>query len=235
MATDNAIVTMTLQALEDLSAAGAKYHAVAIDDGKLANNGEEASGILINDPASGQDATLVREGESKFSAGAAVTAGDKLTVTTSGWFITATSYSAVVGTAKASVTSGSIGTGIFNFANQVNPGLALLDYDFTAADTFLLGAPVSSGSAVVGAAGRVLGFTTTTVASGAAGKMRVAGIGKVIVGGGTVNTGVFLKSAASGYMVAAASGDSYYAKLLSTTASGQAGDAVIQSGFYSLT
>lgn len=113
MSTQNVRLSTTLQAAEDLSSL--QYHAIALDDGKLANNGEEASGILLNKPKSGEHISLGYVGELKFRAGAAISKGDKLVVTTSGWFTTADSDDPVLGEAKAAVTSGSVGTGLFNF------------------------------------------------------------------------------------------------------------------------
>lgn len=113
MAYSNVRQATTVTAGEDLS--NAQYHAVALDDGKLAVNGEEASGILINKPKAGEPATIAWQGESQYRAGAAVTKGAKLTVATSGWFTTGDSGSYIVGEAKTTITSGSIGTGLFSF------------------------------------------------------------------------------------------------------------------------
>ena len=53
----------------------------------------------------------------KFTAGAAVSPGRRLTVTTSGYFVEADSGSYVVGRClDSAVGSGSVGTGAFNFA-----------------------------------------------------------------------------------------------------------------------
>ena len=117
MATQNVGFKTTIQALEDLSTH--QYHAIALDDGKVANNGVEAGGILLNKPKNNEHATLAWFGELKFRAGAAVTAGTRMQVTTSGYFITAASGYYNVGRAKAAVTSGSIGTGFFDFSNPV--------------------------------------------------------------------------------------------------------------------
>ncbi|HOO46473.1 MAG TPA: hypothetical protein PLM29_09605 [Deltaproteobacteria bacterium] len=113
MATENQSISTTIQALEDLRSY--RYHAIALDDGKLANNAEEASGILLGKPNDDQFASIGYIGEMKYKAGAAITKGAKLTVTTSGWFTTAASNDTVVGEAKAAVTSGSLGTGLFSF------------------------------------------------------------------------------------------------------------------------
>jgi len=98
----------------DLSAS--QYKAVTMA-GVIAANGNTAAGILQNKPAAtGRDATVGYLGRSRYYAGAAVAAGAQLMVTTSGWLITATSGYAVVGKARAAVSSGGIGEGVFNFA-----------------------------------------------------------------------------------------------------------------------
>ena len=104
---------ITVTALEDLSAN--QHYAFANDDGKLANNGEEALGIIDNKPQSGEPASVAYAGVSKFKAGGAITRGGKLTVTTSGFIVAGDSGSYIVGEALETVSSGSIGTGVFNF------------------------------------------------------------------------------------------------------------------------
>jgi hypothetical protein len=100
----------------DLS--GSQYFAVSLDDGALSVNGAEAGGILINKPKSGEAATIGVMGFMKFRAGGGTIAKDAwLTVTTSGYCVTAGSGYHLVGKCRESVTSGSIGTGYFNFIN----------------------------------------------------------------------------------------------------------------------
>jgi len=94
-----------------------QYRALALDDSELAVNGQEALGILQQDPEAGDHATLVVYGTSKYRAGGAVAAGKPLTCTTSGWLKEAGSGDHVVGRNwQNAVTSGSIGMGFFNFA-----------------------------------------------------------------------------------------------------------------------
>lgn len=94
-----------------------QYKAIAIG-GTIAASGTAAIGILCNKPKSGEDAAVTWWGREKFYAGAAVAAGAQVTVTTSGWFITAGSGDAVVGrNGSSAVASGAIGEGMFNFAN----------------------------------------------------------------------------------------------------------------------
>lgn len=104
-----------LIAAADYSSSG-QYHAMAVT-GLMAASGVTGVGILQNKPKSGEDASVTYAGRSRFYAGAAVAAGAQLTITASGWLITATSGTNVVGKALAAVTSGSVGDGIFNFAN----------------------------------------------------------------------------------------------------------------------
>lgn len=98
---------------EDLSAG--QYHAVGVG-GTIVATPAASIGILQNKPKSGEDGEATFSGRSRYRAGAAVAANAQLTVTTSGWLITATSGTAVVGKALAAVSSGGIGEGIFNFA-----------------------------------------------------------------------------------------------------------------------
>ena len=115
MATQNVLFNTSIEAKEDLNGSAFQYHAVALDDGKLANNGLEASGILLNKPKTGEGLTLGYFGEQKFAAGGTISAGARISVTTSGWFTAALSGDYSVGRNKTAVTSGSLGTGMFNF------------------------------------------------------------------------------------------------------------------------
>lgn len=108
--------TYTIEAGESLTAA--QFHAIALDDGKLAANGKEACGILLNKPASGEHASLCIQGTSRYAAGGAVTKGSRLTVGTSGWLTSAESGHYTVGRALTTVTSGSLGLGVFNFTGD---------------------------------------------------------------------------------------------------------------------
>lgn len=97
----------------DLSAC--QYKAVAVGGTIAANNGATL-GILQNKPdAVGKDATVCVFGRSRYSAGGAVTKGNRVTVTTSGWFVAVASNQLGCGTALDTVSSGGIGDGVFNF------------------------------------------------------------------------------------------------------------------------
>ena len=108
----------TIQAGEDLDSH--QYQAIAFDDGKVANNGGEAGGIILNNPKSGEHVTVGHEGEMKFRAGGAIAAGKAITVATSGYLTAAGSGDYIIGKNKNSaITSGSLGNGIFNFASPI--------------------------------------------------------------------------------------------------------------------
>lgn len=214
----------TITATEDLDTL--QYHAIALDDGKLANNGAEASGILQHKPKNGDHASIAYIGESRFRAGLAVILGDKLTVTTSGWLIPATSGSTVVGKAVDTVTSGSIGNGIFGFAagdtTPADHGIA-----FTAGEDFeASGIAVGSGFLVLEGPTPMIGVTLAAVASAAEGRLAGAGMAQVRIGGGDVVAGSPLVATGSGYFVAEiTSGDFANALLLEDTTSGTLGSA----------
>ncbi len=86
---------LTKPALEALDTH--QYQAVALDDGLVANDGKEAGGILLNKPKINEHASLAYLGIVKFRAGLAITVQKAITVTTSGYFITAGSGTHIVG------------------------------------------------------------------------------------------------------------------------------------------
>ena len=90
--------------------------------GTLAANAGASMGILQNKPDGTTDmsASLVYLGRVKFAAGGTVSAGNDLTVATSGWVIVAAAPASgnstrLVGKSEFNVASGGIGEGIFNF------------------------------------------------------------------------------------------------------------------------
>jgi len=108
-------LSIPIVAGEDLSLAATEYHAIGIA-GTIAANAGAAMGVLVNRPKLGEDATVGVSGRFRFRAGAAVSAGGRIRVTTSGWFITATSGTNACGYALSAVSSGAIGEGVFSFA-----------------------------------------------------------------------------------------------------------------------
>ena len=119
MAYDGQYIPFGFTAGEALNTPGHEGVAIALDDGKVANNGQEAAGILKGKPASGQRGSMGLSGVMKFRAGGAVSAWNTLTVATSGYFTVSASGDYLVGhCGDTAVTSGSLGTGIFTFAGN---------------------------------------------------------------------------------------------------------------------
>lgn len=111
----------TLVAGADLSGADKPYKAVAVG-GTIAATGATAFGLLLNKPRANEHATVAYEGELKAWAGAAISAGALLTVTTSGFIITTPASgtaSSCVGRALEAANSGDLFRGLFNFMNAV--------------------------------------------------------------------------------------------------------------------
>ena len=100
----------------DFRAGNEQHKALAIG-GTIAATTLAARGLLQNKPNTGEDGSLLVHGFSKFVAGAAVAAGARVMVTTSGYIITATSGSPSVGfeAENAAVNSGAVGKGYFDF------------------------------------------------------------------------------------------------------------------------
>ena len=113
----------TIRAGEDLDnfapGSGALYKAIALDDGKLANNGREAGGLLMYGNKAAELITIGYAGVMKFVAGENITPGAHLTVREGGYFYIAQPGEWIVGRCLDSfVAKGEIGTGAFNFASS---------------------------------------------------------------------------------------------------------------------
>lgn len=108
------MATATVVAGADLDTMQYKVVGLA---GTIAASSSAAGGILLNKPKSGEHATVGYHGRLKGYAGAAISLGAALMVTTSGFLITCTSGNGVVGKALEAANSGDIFAGIFNFAS----------------------------------------------------------------------------------------------------------------------
>jgi len=98
--------TITLAAGANLS--GAQYKAVAIG-GTIAATSAAAIGLIQNKPAaSGRGTTVAWHGHMKAYAAAAITAGNPVMVTTSGFITNATSLGNQVGKAITTAASGDL-------------------------------------------------------------------------------------------------------------------------------
>ena len=109
MAISNWNVKYPFVAGENLNTTGHEGIAIALDDGKVANDGLEATGILSDKPKSGEHGSMVILGVGKGRAGAAITAGQRVRVTTSGYFLVGNSGYYDCGRAMEAITSGSLG------------------------------------------------------------------------------------------------------------------------------
>jgi len=94
---------------------GAQYKAVAV--GGTIAPAATAIGLIQNKPKNGEDLTVGYLGHMKGVAGAAIAAGARVLVTTSGYLITATGANIPVGRALAAAASGATVEGIFDFTN----------------------------------------------------------------------------------------------------------------------
>jgi hypothetical protein len=97
-----------ITATEDLSAAGARYKAVTLA-GAIAPSTVRVAGVLVTSCKSGERGSVIYEGVAKVVAGAAVsTLGYPLTITTSGFFIAASSGGSTIGRNLAVAASGDL-------------------------------------------------------------------------------------------------------------------------------
>lgn len=106
----------TLAAGQSLEADSVLHKAVAIG-GTIAATNVTAVGLIKSKAANGNAVSVAYNGEMKGWAGAAITAGSRLAVTTSGYLITTTDSRASVGRALETAASGDLFRGLFDFVN----------------------------------------------------------------------------------------------------------------------
>lgn len=105
-------------ALADLTADSAMHHAIGLISGTITPTALAAIGVLKSKGLSGNNVSVCYQGITKLAAGAAVsTAGYPLTVTTSGWFIAATSGQFSVGRSLSTAASGDLLAAMVDFTN----------------------------------------------------------------------------------------------------------------------
>ena len=92
---------------------GAQFKAIAV--GGTIAVAATALGLLQNKPRNGEDASVAYAGHMKGVAGASITAGARLMVTTSGYIITAAGAVIPCGRALATASSGASIEGLFDF------------------------------------------------------------------------------------------------------------------------
>ena len=123
MSVEGRYFTWTIAAGEDLDdlepGTGSLFKAVALDDGRIAQNGREAGGVLLYGGRKNEHITLGYAGVLKFTAGEDIGKGQHLTVRKDGYFHPAGHGEWVVGRClDTAVVKGAVGTGAFNFANS---------------------------------------------------------------------------------------------------------------------
>jgi len=115
MSISNKTIDYPIVAGEDLSSF--QYHVIELD-GTLANSANAAIGSITNKPQNGEGVQAAAIGMMKVKAGAAVAAKALVTVTTSGWCITATSGTTIIGkNTNTAVASGETFPMYGNFFN----------------------------------------------------------------------------------------------------------------------
>lgn len=106
----------TLVAGADLTGDASMHKAIAVG-GTIAATNATAVGLLKSKGATNAHITVAYEGEIKAVAGAAITGGALLMITTSGFVITATDSRSNIGRALETCASGDLFRGLFNFTN----------------------------------------------------------------------------------------------------------------------
>ena len=213
---------------------GDLFKAISIDDGIHSANGAEAGGILQYGGQSGEHVTIGYMGVMKFTAGGAITAGDRMVVTNSGYILTQQSGSHVVGRCgRTDVASGEVGVGIFNFLtpdfleteSSFNIDFGNFEEMTTQNDLSGIargfGVDINGGD-IAAAGAPCKGVLLTGVASGDAAMVQVAG--KVEMrAGNVILQGQEVRCAASGWFVAAVADDYVFARAIDASAAGGSG------------
>jgi len=207
---------------------GSIYKAVVQGTGKFASNGQVATGILQQIAPNSGHVTQGLMGIMKFTAGAAVNSADQeLTVTTSGYFKLADDGDYVVGRTLASVSSGSVGYGVFNF---VAPALFgdndIFDFTSTTDLSAAIGLAIDLSTGDVAATTTLAsGILVKAVTSGQTGKVKA--MGKIPYKAGVANTaGKSLQVTTGGYLLDAGSGDIIGGRATAAVSSGQLGTGI---------
>lgn len=115
MATSGDMERCSIKAGADLSV-GCQFKALAAA-GTIAAANSAAVGILQNKPKSGESASIAYAGHFKVFVGAAVSAGDRLKITTSGFAITVASGDGAFAKALTACASGGLCEMLGDFAN----------------------------------------------------------------------------------------------------------------------
>lgn len=113
---------LSLEAAADLSAK--QYYAVKVDtDGKaaLAGNGENAVGILQDEPASGAFGCVQTSGVSQAIAGDTINEGDRIGTDANGKCVPAATGDYIIGRALTSAASGEYFSLLVNSAGAKEP------------------------------------------------------------------------------------------------------------------
>mgnify|MGYP001360945906 CR=1 FL=1 len=106
---------VTVPAGADLTAAASLFKALAVN-GTIAATNATAVGLQQSKAKTNEGVTIGYSGEMKGVAGASISAGGRLMITTSGFVITATDSRSTVGRALEAANSGDYFRGLFDFA-----------------------------------------------------------------------------------------------------------------------
>ena len=224
----NHAITLTASMMDNRPGLGHVNKAVTFA-GDIAADGRLACGILEGIARNGETASLLLLGVGKYVANGAITAGARLTPTTSGYMMTAGSGHHVVGrNLEVAVASGAVGRGAFNFINAVDYAQfsdwksQFTEGTFTPALKNLATADVGKAinvrsgdiAATEGVADGVLLVDATTAQTARYGSV---GLMYVRPGSAAIAAGRALK-VTSGWFIAAASGDYMVGRLLEASA-----------------
>lgn len=203
---------------------GTLYKAVGFN-GDIVSDARSAAGVLQYGADSGTHVGIGWHGEMAYIAGEAISAGDRLTIGTSGYMTVAGSDELAVGrNGELSVSSGAEGRGVFGFESYGRVDAS--EQNFTTANDLSVagadGKAVDMSGGDFAAAATAGGVLITTAASGNTATAKVSGITRVRAGD-VVTAGRSITAAASGWFTNADSGDRVMGRALEASAAGNSG------------
>jgi hypothetical protein len=222
-------VTATESLNDPTKGTGHIYKAINVASGQITGDAQAAGGILTQPATNGSNIAFTVAGVAKYTAGGTVSANNELTVTTSGYFTAAASGDYIVGKAYADSTSGSVGTGMFDFSKNpkvdtTSAYIATYETVGVAATEDLSGAvskAISGAGVIADGSNEALGILEAATNSGATGLIRPTGL-VPWKAGNVIGIGDSLK-VTSGWALAADSGDLVVGRAMQASAAGNSG------------
>lgn len=218
-------ITAGQDLIDNTRGTGTIYKAINVNSGMIASGGDTAGGLILGPAQSGNHVNFLISGVGKFTANAAISAGDALTITTSGYGKTAVVGEYIVGKALESVTSGSVGTGYFDFTQPVQQHPSdTISVSATGDLSAQAGKVISTTGDIAANANTALGIMQSNTNSGDSAILRTMGV-MTGLAGGVLGIGDSV-TVTSGWIMVGNSGSLICGRVNEASAAGNSGSSV---------